>query len=197
MNAKKQDMYFCGKCGLRFMDIQDAEKCCTCRTCGKEHQIGDFTGECRQCWHKRDVAKLEKRIAEAEKLETWEGWVCNEGPGGGPQGDGYAESLDALEEYLQDAVNDGELAIEDWPKYVFVCVPVGLRRIFSGDITQMATEESYEDAADNLEGEKELDAALDAFYEKNKDIVSYEIDYKRAVKVSDPEPLPKEDEEEG
>lgn len=44
-------------------------------------------------------------------------------------------------------------------------------------------EDMYEDAYTDLNGVKELQAAVDVFNEANKGVISYEVDYNRKVRL--------------
>jgi hypothetical protein len=146
-----------------------------------KRQLSDYH---RACWGKKQAELLADRITKAEKLETWDGWVYSEGPGGGPNED-YAASLDELCEYLEEKLVEGEIGLADWPEYVFVCnvenCTISLREVLDNVADRM-----FEDWEEHLNGEKELQAAIDKFNEANKDLHSYSPDYKRVVKVPKP-----------
>lgn len=113
---------------------------------------------------RRDAARFEK----AAKLDTWEGWVTD--------GDTY---WDSVETYLDQREDN------DWEHtYLWVAVPQRvIPHLDVGDIVEhWVTDRGWEDMdTDDLEGVKELQAALDHFVEINKMVVSYVPDYTRAV----------------
>jgi hypothetical protein len=181
--------WVCGVCGKIYAANSSAEGCCRCYICGEvieQGKIGkgDFSSYHGKCWDKQQDKIRAERIAKAEKLETWDGWVYNEGPGGGPNDD-YAASMDELVEYLENLLSDGDIDLADWPEYVFVCnvenCAISLREVLDN-----VAERMFEDWEDQLNGEGELQKAIDKFNEANKDLHSYSPDYKRVVKVPKP-----------
>ena len=184
------DVWVCSRCDRAWGQSRDlADRCCTCAHCGKEMakiEYGTRTSYHSNCWIEYCNEVRNKQIEKAEKLEAWDGWVCNEGQGGGPQDDGYAQSLDEMVEHLEEQLANGDLIPEDWPEWVFVCDEIKMRSVESSDIIEMLAGEMYEDFQDELDGLDDLQKALDAFNKANEKMHSYGSDHKRVVRVPKP-----------
>jgi len=110
-------------------------------------------------------------LETAEKLETWDGWVYCEGIG--------REFFPCIEELLEE---EGDEHAE-LPEFAFVCSPIRMRVPTVADIVEQACEYLHEDASDNIAGDDELEEALRVFAQANEHVVSYEPDWKRAVRI--------------
>lgn len=119
-------------------------------------------------------------MKEPQIVEDYVGWIYAEGFG---YKDGFFESVDDLIDYLEDE----EIPLENWPEKVYCCAPVEFPSFSAIDIVEDALIESYEDAIDDVSGLEELQKAFDAFTELNKNVVSQEVDYKRAVLIQKPD----------
>jgi hypothetical protein len=179
-------IWACGKCklivhGYDAAARQRAEECCTpgkCRECGAEKAEADkcYTA-CRICQDRKDAEKLQVRIAAAEKLDTWDGWVFWDGLG---DNDGFFQHLDGLLEWWED---EEHAEGDELPAYIFCCKTIPFRKADVDEVIERCTEDTFEDAADQIEGKDELALALEAFNTANVGLVSYEPDWKRMVKV--------------
>ena len=178
-------VFRCSKCKRVWTDSHCAERCCLCSFCNEptnENPGSAYYFTHRVCREKQDAGSLAKRIDKAVKLETWDGWVCNEGAGGGPN-DGYASSMEELIEHLEEKIADGDLDHEDWPQWVFVCESKNLPEVDIHNILDVIGDEMFEDWDEHLVGVEKLEAALKEFNTANKGLMSYIIDYKRVVRV--------------
>lgn len=170
-------IWACSKCGYTAGDEKTAEKCCRCLTCGKELNRR-IVGDCDDCWREKDAKREAERIAKAEKLEKWDGWVFYDGATNG--NDGYFESLDDLVDWLESEGIDPD----NWPEYVFCCKVVPFPAVDLDDIVDRIMDElpvGYE--REHLVGLDLLEEAINDFNESNKHLISYEPDYTKVVRV--------------
>lgn len=115
------------------------------------------------------------RLERATKLEYWDGWVWDESD--------YYESLEAYVEHLECNFADPN----DWPDWVYVAKSKPGVNLDAANIIENLCERGYEDMADDLKGVDELGAAINAFNAANADIIVYDGDWSRAVRVPKPE----------
>lgn len=169
-------IFYCSECHLVKLTKDQADRCCEptkCQYCGKESGRKHYLA-CESCERANQLKKEAERFDKAEKLTQWDGWVFLEGTGR----DGHYESLSdfwdnwELEHYEAD----------EKPKYVWTCKKIHFAVADVSDITERIADNGYEDFdTDDLNGLDDLKAAIEKFNEANKDVVSYEPDYKRAV----------------
>ncbi len=129
-----------------------------------ETELKLINDRCHVSWSENAEAK---RFETATKLDSWDGWVTND--------DDYWESV---EDYLDMEGDD------DPPEYLWVAEPQEvIPSLDVGDVVEhWISDRGWEEMeTDDLNGVKELQAALDAFVEMNKGVVSYRPDYKRCV----------------
>jgi len=115
-----------------------------------------------------------ERLESATKLESWEGWVWDENR--------YFSSVDDYVEHLERNFEDPE----DWPEFVYVAESRPGVVLKAEQILENACDDGYEDMMDHLKGVAELEAAIKAFNETNADIIVYDGDWSRAVRVPKP-----------
>lgn len=186
------NIWACGVCKQVFADEGFARQCCTCVACGKpfEEERGfKEKGPGRYhsgCWTRQCAERAKAMMAKAEVLDKWDGWVINDLAGGGPMSDGYAENLDDMGEHLEDQLLCGELVLEDWPSYVYVCDAVPMRKVTIDDIIDLISDDLPEDGEDLPHGCAELGKALDAFNEANKGVALYRFNHSKVVKLGPP-----------
>lgn len=173
------------QCGNVFSSEDCAERCCICTYCGEPIGKDDFYHR-RSCpihvyCHSERRQKIDaKRMEEAEKLESWDGWVYCEDVG---YNHGYFSSVDEFEEYWENEIGP----LEDIPEFVFVCKTVPV--VENGDslfcdIIGNIVDNGWEDMQESdLHGLEEFFAACKAFSEANKGVVSCQENYKQAVRV--------------
>lgn len=200
LDGKECGFYMCGSCGRIWVGAYKkqtapdpearrcAEECCACKQCGKplEKPQSSF-GYHDPCWKKFMQETWAKQLVRALEVTDYDGWVFNDGPGGGSQEDGYSMDMDSLVEHLQIRLDDGALEIEDWPKFVLCCKPCPAAKIDIADIVERMVENLYDDAEDDIEGLGELEKVLEKFNAANAHLVSYVPDYSRKIAVPGPE----------
>jgi hypothetical protein len=162
----------CGTCLHVCIDEGHASRCCVCSYC-KQPITGEEVGK-RQTYHKAcmDAASVKRhqdRQDKAEKLETWDDGVF--------WNDDFYPSLEEAVEAIDDQCED-----DDRPDWLYVAKQYPMRKLDAEDILQNHFED-LEDGCDYLKGEKEFEAACEAFNEANKDILWCEEDGTRAVRV--------------
>lgn len=166
-DGKSAGIWYCAKCRVVARSREDAEQCCQPRKCecGSEVERGWIC--CNECRRKKDVARERERFEKAEKLTEWDGWVfC-----GGIGSDGFSESLeDFYDNWADEHDGGGEL-----PEYVWACKE---NHLVHADIAI----ENFD--LNELDGLPELKAAINTFVGLNKDKISYEPDYTKAVLTS-------------
>ncbi len=174
--------FACGICGTvqascarqsehSHLDRDCAERCCTCRVCGKQTAL--YQSAHPECWEKERVANNKNLLETAAKLETWDGWVCFDDA----DGDGFFPSIKALCEWL-----DNQGAEFPRPEFVFVCEPshfhLDLEMILEDEL-----ESHHETVKEGLSGYDDLRRAVDAFNALNQNLCTYYPDNARAVRV--------------
>jgi hypothetical protein len=153
-----------------------ADRCCLCSICQQPTDASDYTMLHKTCSDKAQSKRIEKQIAAATIVDDWDGGVFATNDIG-PDDGGWFHSLDALEEYCDD---DPDV---ERPEWAFLCQPETLRKVTVDDIVEMSCADMHEEVSDSITGDTELRAALNAFYEANKPLMSYTPDYKRVVRV--------------
>lgn len=172
----KTSIWACGICGKVSQDQHWAEKCCLCSYCGKQVDSKEHNGIYHgACWTANHEKMRAERLERAERVTVWDGPVFVES--GIVSNDGFFASLDDLLEYLANE------PVESRPGFVWLSKVIPFGHIYTSDIIENKMSDMDEDAPDRLAGEDELQAALDAFCEKNKDVISYEPDYNRVIVV--------------
>ncbi len=184
-DGKPTGVYFCGTCRVVHSTQAAADACCvtpTCRECGSD-KVRPHLFLCPTCANldrdRRESEKEKLRFEAAEKIQEqdWDGWVCCEGIS---HQDGYFQSTGELRDYLAWSADDG--AEENVPEYVWACKKNAFVKVGLDDIMRVFEDEGWEDFdSDDVHGKKELEAALQAFMEANKDVVSYLPDYTKAI----------------
>ena len=184
LNGADVGVYQCAKCKKAYGGHRSApddevkrvaEQCCRCHQCHEPLNKGEV-GYHHICWSRYLANNVARALAKAVEVTGYTGWVCYEGDGGGPLGDGFAESMDDLLDHLASI----DLQEKDWPEFVFCCTPKKMR-ICVQDIVEM-TSELWEEPPD-FNGVEELQKALDEFEKKNEHLISYTPDYKHKVRV--------------
>lgn len=180
-SGKPTGIFHCEKCRIVHRTKEMADACCDpkCGICGVT--VGNYSVYCDACVKKREEEREAERYAKAEKLETWDGWVYCEGYG---YQDGYFDSIDSLLECLDESADEEGFVR---PTYAWCCEPDQIVRASFDSIIDSIEFAEGQDASD-LEGVKELQAALDAFNKANESVVTYSADYKKAVAIPAAEP---------
>jgi hypothetical protein len=174
-DGRPASVFYCGQCRIVHKHQEHAEQCCKnylCSDCGKDTGSRSWL-ICDTCRSLRDVKKERERFEKAEKVADWDGFVYCEGFGR----EGFCESLDVIYEEC----DDEEKTV---PEYAWTCTPNRFAVVTIDDIKDRIIDsgDCYEDfSVNDLNGLKELEAALDAFNESNSGVLSYQPDYKKAV----------------
>lgn len=182
-------LWACGRCGQIWHMQNIAERCCLCVECKQpvsapEDRI-DFYGNRgyathQRCKHEKDRLREIERMDEAEKVDSWDGWVYSDGHG---NNEGYFRSVDEFEEWWLDEFGEDEPI----PEYVWTCraeriVPDGDR--IMEDLLQSWLERGWEDMDESdLSGVDELRAAVEAFSKANEGVVAWYPNCKQAVRM--------------
>jgi hypothetical protein len=183
---------FCQDCGIMSNDEAQLERQCKCpRICRCGKVVEDrYCTKCRTCRQ----AKWEIELAEKERLRFEKATKLTEAEYDGPVfnddigwNNGYFRDTGELHDMFSDAdlINDlTEGYPEDFnpPAYAWACHVRPICSLDLADILENACQEGPEDwdSAD-LDGTKELQAALDAFNELNKKQEVWTPDYKRVI----------------
>lgn len=182
-DGTKTEVSACGICGqiAGKGNFDISQKCCTCYECGAILGPEEKSTRAlyhRDCENKRHAVIEMKRLEKAELVTDYSGPVYCEGVPGGSFGDGYFSDIGELEDMLNDAPDD-----TGRPEFAYCCTSSSAAHLSTDSILESATEEAFEDAIDSLSGVDELRAAVDAFNEANKDVLSWDWDMKRKVAV--------------
>lgn len=174
-DGRPAGIWHCEKCRIVANNLEQAESCCRpykCSGCGSECER--YHTLCRICVEAKQEQQERDRFEKAEKLTAWDGWVYSDGYG---HQDGYFSSLDDFMEFVL------EEGIEA-PAYVWACKSEAFAYADVDHILENIEQNGYEDFdADTLDGIPELKAALEAFTEANKGVLSYTPDYSQCVLI--------------
>jgi len=172
--------WLCGHCRAVHASKDLADGCvyCCCSYCklptDKPHQT--YHDACADAM----LAKVERdRFEKAEKLTDHDGWVYCDGIA---HNNGYFPSLAELIADLE----DDEIDPKEWPEYAWTCAAIPFQTPCVDTIIENITSDMFEDAVEHINGREELKAALAAFGEANKSLITYTPDYRRAVLIPRP-----------
>ncbi len=175
-DGKSSKIFYCSKCRIVWPDKEKADRCCEptkCQYCGKESGRQHYLA-CGPCDRANEIKRETARFEKAEKLVKWDSWVYLDGVGS----DGFFESVSHFSEIWECDHDENE----EIPDYVWACKKIPFAAVDFDRIIERICEEAYEDFdSDSLKGVDELKAAVEKFNEANKDIVSYEPDYSKAI----------------
>lgn len=183
-DGRPSGVWYCSDCRAVLRNVDDL--CCRERICACGKPTGSrYTSQCDACRKEADRLSDEKRLDAAEEIpsESYEDWVFVDGIG---HKGGFFESLDELEEWLDenhDSEESGPL-----PEWAYACTSHPPQRVDISDVVEQMFTDSFEDADEQATGEDELAAALDAFWELNKSLVSWTPDYTKKVRVKTERP---------
>ena len=158
--------WYCNKCKNIAKSKSIAEDCCklnNCKYCGKQVEEMYWTAH-RECVENEQIRK-------AEKLDGWDGWVF--------YNDRYYSNVFELTEELECDANEDEKL----PEYVYICKEVPFAKVDLGRILEHIEENGYDGISDRLSGLDALSKSIDEFNEDNKELISYEPDYSKMVKI--------------
>ena len=168
-------IFYCSECRVVFKTKEEAENCHGERLCACGKKIERrFYGECDDCRWKIEKEKAVAR--ERERFEKATKITATEYKGEKIFADD--EYYDEIECYL-DAFEEGQE-----PEYVWACKDIGVPLASTESLYENLLEGMWDDAdVNDLNGVDELEAAVKAFNEANRDIHVYEPDYSTAILV--------------
>lgn len=178
-DGKSAGVFYCGECRNVAKSQELAEECCApykCQYCGCDVPRKNFRTACPDCIASNDEKKERERFESAEKLTEWDGPVFCESAS---YNEGFFPSLAELYDYFGCEANFDEDGSEALPPYAWACNVIQFVSYDVGSIKESL--EGYEDWEGDTDGDNELQAALDAWAERNAKVVRWEPDYKRAV----------------
>jgi hypothetical protein len=154
------DAWYCADCGKIYADKRLADEICCkpnmCDECGTPLKTGRL-----RC----DPCQLAYWFNKAEKVTEYDDVMYD------PRDDRFFLEMDEITDWFE----GNGFAMPEW---VFTCKEVYMRRVDANDVIEMAVADLHDEAADDIDGKDELNAALSAFYEANKNIKSYYPNYK-------------------
>lgn len=179
-DGKTAGIYHCEKCRIVKRTKAEADQCCApvkCADCGSEN-VPKYYTVCDACRHKKEADREAERFAKAEKVTEWSGAIYSDGRG---WNEGFFANVEDLEDWLAcEEEDDGSQP--DRPEYVWTCDDKPFCQLDYDHIIENAIQEAYEDwEPDSITGADALKAAIEAFNEANKEHVSWEPNYKRAL----------------
>jgi hypothetical protein len=176
-DGRPSGVYACSACRTVGHEQAWVEGCCTCTGCGQVPENRRTSRMCDACDRQDRARRDALRLEQAEKLEDWDGWVWDENR--------YYSSLDEFVEFLECSDEHPD----EWPTWVYVAEPDPLPHLKIDRILENLVDgwgwDDIEPERD-LRGVPDLSAALAAFNEANKEVVSYSRDWSRAVRVPRP-----------
>lgn len=176
-------VWYCIVCGIVHPSDGLAGECCRpkiCKQCGLDiPKTRRHFETCTSCERLRLDEEYKKRLAAAELVSDYDGWIYTGEVTG--LNDGYFSSVQDLIDEIEDGDEDGPRL----PEFAFCCNPEPPQKVDSEDVIEQTFNDSHEEASEGVpeEAREELQAALDKFYESVRGIVSYTPDYKRKVAV--------------
>ena len=183
-DGRSAGCFYCAKCRIVHKTESEADECCRprlCAKCGREVDARHFL-VCERCRKVKQASKDLATLEAAELVEDEGGWLYVEGHG---HNDGFFRDMGELLDYLADEPENTR------PEFAFCCRKFGMSERSAADIIEDSTQDMHEEAANDVSVEsiKALQAAIDAFYAANEDVVSYEADCRRKVRIPDGESI--------
>lgn len=130
-----------------------------------------------ECQRKMRQHREETQLESAELIDNYADPVYFEG-GHGSYGDSYFSDVDELAEWLDDQDEDFKR-----PEFVHCCEVIPFKGLDTANVIENLTDDMFEDASDQLNGEVELDTAIREFNKANEGLISFYVDHKRKVRV--------------
>lgn len=168
-DGKPSKVWYCEKCKLTARDEASANQCCCPNICACGSECERYYTKCPTCISADSEAKEKARFEKAEKLTDYDGPVYQDGL----PNEGYLSDLGEL----YDVVDPEEL-----PEYVWACTEQPVVSVSLDTLTdnmEMADGQSLDD----LEGVKEVEAALEIFNKANEKFVIWLPDYTRCILI--------------
>lgn len=178
-DGKSTGIFYCEKCRIVHREKARAEACCQpvkCSVCGAAN-VRQYHTKCDACTEADRSNRELERFEKAEKLTTWDGPVYSDGHG---SNDGYFSDLAEFEDWIADGTDAYDEPVIR-PAYVWACTSIPFCVLDIDHIIENACQEAFEDWSGHTDGYDELEAAIKIFNEANKGLISWQVDYKRAV----------------
>ena len=172
-DGKQTNKRYCTDCGHSTYEGRVGCYDCgphVCIECGKPADRGFC--KCRDCIAIGNKKREDENFGKANKLESWDSWVCID--------DRYFPSVEDL---VQELWDNGE----DIPKYCWATTSAAFVSLSREAILQAALDEddAYEDFDEqSIEIPASMFKAIEEFNEANKEHIAYQVDYKNAVMIS-------------
>lgn len=172
-------VWYCATCRTVHGMRVHAARCCDrrCEGCGCQiDKKQSYASRCPPCYVAWKAERKAARRAAAEVVTVWDGPVWD--PEGRGYKDGFFSSVEEFEDYYADS---------EWtrPEWVWLTQPHPFPGLDVDDLIERATEDSFEDAADQVAGKAELAAAVAAFNAANAGLASYTADYSRVLVLAE------------
>jgi len=170
-DGRSAGVWHCDKCGIIHRLESAAESCCQinkCEDCGKDCERTYYT-ICKDCERKKidENKRLQFEKAKHVPESEWNDRVYD--------GNDYYDSVEEMREMRE---SNGDEILE----YVWACETRPLVNIDVSDATQCIEDRAYDDFEfEDLHGIKDLEKALDAFNEANKDFLLFTPDFSTAI----------------
>jgi hypothetical protein len=169
-------IFYCSECRCVYKTESEAANCHGEKTCACGKVIERrFYEKCNACddreWREKRIAEEFARFEKAKKITDSEytGDMISDGE------NFYSDLEDALDRYLEGQE----------PEYLWACKDVGVPKASAEGIYDHLLENMWEDAdVNDLCGIDELEAAIAAFNEANKEVHVYQVDYSTAILVN-------------
>lgn len=165
-------VWYCSEC-KRVDNKNHAEECCKKKICKCGQEIEEsYYLLCKPCRRIEDLKKEDERFQNAEKVTSWDGPVYLDGY----WNEGYAANINDLMDYLRDG--------EEAPKYVWTCHSIPVYNLDLDDILEREEMDhiwEYFDRSFDTKGINDLKKAIDKFNDQNKNLVYWEVNYKKAL----------------
>lgn len=174
-------VFYCSECKTVSRDQPLVEQCCKptlCENCGEV--AAKYWTLCSKCKAEKHQKSYLEKLEKAITIEDTDNFIhCEDYQG---HHDGYFRDIGELLDYLSDI--DDKI---EWPITVTVCEEVPIKKVGVDYILEEIAEEGFEDILDHIDGSDELQKALDAFYELNKGVASWEVAYKEKIIIQKPD----------
>lgn len=174
-------VFYCSECKTVSRDQPFVERCCKptlCENCGEV--APKWWAICNDCKSEKNRISYLEKLEKATTIQDTDKFIYCEDYQGSREG--YYETISDLLDEL--ACTDEEIT---WPVVVTVCEQKPIERVGIDYILERIAEEGFEDILDHINGSEELQKALDAFYELNEGVVTWEVAYKEKIIIRKPD----------
>lgn len=169
-DGKAVGVFCCSRCRLVFGDKRIAESCCGDRFCDCGNKIEErYYTVCTKCRKVADAKREREKFEKAEKVTEWDGFVWD-------GSDYYPDIGELIERYSDDE--------RPLPEYVWTCDATAFATLTIDRVKDWINDggDAPEDFdADDLDGWRELEAAIEKFNKANAGCLSYWPNEKKAL----------------